>query len=59
MDNLSPANDPQDTLWTQYQMFFDKDYDRTLKEGRRTRALFIYGAPIDYEGERYKTEVDK
>jgi len=40
-------------------MFFDKDYDRTLKEGRRTRALFIYGAPIDYEGERYKTEVDK
>lgn len=47
-----------DQKWADYKMYFDKDYDRDTFFGFRSRAIFVFGAPIEHKGKRYVTEVE-
>eukprot|EP00997_Jenningsia_sp_PLL12_P007375 NODE_39_length_3130_cov_55.062967_g35_i0.p1 GENE.NODE_39_length_3130_cov_55.062967_g35_i0~~NODE_39_length_3130_cov_55.062967_g35_i0.p1 ORF type:complete len:405 (-),score=85.87 NODE_39_length_3130_cov_55.062967_g35_i0:1542-2756(-) len=48
-----------DSKWSDMQMFFDINFDKTTLKGIRTRAIFNFGAPIQDGKTRYKTEVDR
>jgi len=57
MDSVFELLRDNDDKWDAYQMFFDVDYNKETFEGRRTRGIFVLGAPLNLKGKRYETEI--